>query len=97
MNQNLEHDVHKYHFINKLKQLPFVEKVILFGSRSRGTQQSRSDIDLAIICPKATQDQWQEVLEIINNADTLLLIDCVNFDRAAPDLQEQILKDGIIL
>lgn len=89
--------IKKYQFISKLKQLPFVEKVLLFGSRARGTHQERSDIDLAILCPHATDKQWQEILDIIDTADTLLQIDCVNFDKASTDLQKRILKDGIII
>ncbi|MCX5923523.1 MAG: nucleotidyltransferase domain-containing protein [Candidatus Dependentiae bacterium] len=86
-----------YEFISKLKSLPFVEKVLLFGSRARGTNQSRSNIDLAIVCPKATDDQWREVLDIIDDADTLLLIDCVNFDKIDQELKARILKDGVAL
>ena len=97
MSQKRKEFLPQYHFIAKLKKLPFVEKVILFGSRARATQQSRSDIDLAIVCPTATKDQWLEILDIIDKADTLLRIDCVNFDQASPEFQAQILKDGIIL
>ncbi len=97
VSQKLEHDLHAYQFIAQLKNLPFVEKVMLFGSRARKTYQERSDIDLAIVCPTATDDQWLNVLKIINNADTLLHVDCVRFDRATPELQKQILKDGIML
>jgi predicted nucleotidyltransferase len=94
-----EHDVSKYQFIAQLKKLPFVEKVILFGSRARGTQQDRSDIDLAVVCPTATQTQWHEILEIINQADTLLRIDCVRFDTLddSDTFKQRILKDGVVL
>lgn len=90
-------NIDNYKFILKLKSLPFVEKVLLFGSRARGTNQSRSDIDIAIICPNATNDQWQEVLDIVDDADTLLLIDCLNFDKIDQELKERILKDGVAL
>ena len=89
--------VKKYQFIQKIKNLPFVEKVILFGSRARGTHLSRSDIDLAIICPKITRDQWLEVLDIVNEADTLLRIDCLNFDKIDEEFKKSILKDGVEL
>lgn len=92
---NLE--LSKYHFIQKIKRLPFVEKVILYGSRARGDYASRSDIDLAIVCPNADVRQWAEVLEIIEKADTLLMIDCVRFDQAPQDLKASILKDGVEL
>lgn len=93
----LKEDFKKYQFIIKLKNLPFVEKVMLFGSRARGTQQSRSDIDLAIVCPLATVKEWQQVLTIVRDADTLLPIDCVRFDSVDEQLKQRILKDGVVL
>lgn len=96
MHPNLDY-LKKYNFIEKIKNLPFVEKVILFGSRARGTQLSRSDIDLAIVCPKATTAEWQDILTIIDTADTLLLIDCLNFDTIDEDLKKRIVKDGVEL
>lgn len=90
-------DLQQYKFIKKLKNLPFVQKIILFGSRARGTNQSRSDIDIAIVCPTATIEQWHEVLGIIDEADTLLLIDCVRLDQADHEFKKNILQDGVEL
>lgn len=78
-------DVSKYTFISKLKALPFIDEIWLFGSRARGDHAERSDIDLAIICPRANESDWHQVLEIIENADTLLKIDCLQFDRLQDD------------
>ena len=97
MNQTNTDYLKKYQFIEKIKNLPFVEKIILFGSRARGTQLSRSDIDIAIICPTASNKDWQDVLTIIDEADTLLFIDCLNFDTVDEDLKKRILIDGVIL
>lgn len=41
-----------YQFIKRLKELPFVDEIWLFGSRARGDAQERSDIDIAILCLK---------------------------------------------
>ena len=70
-----------YKFIEKLKALPFVDAIYLYGSRARGDHMERSDIDLAIVCPQARENEWSAVLDIIEQADTLLEIDCVRFDR----------------
>lgn len=93
--QNIEN----YQFISHLKQLPFVEEIWLFGSRARGDHQERADIDLAIVCPLASDKEWFDLLTIIENADTLLKIDCVRFDRLSPHnkLRENILKDKKVL
>jgi predicted nucleotidyltransferase len=78
-------DIIDYQFIKQLKSLSFVEEIWLFGSRARGDNQDRSDIDIAIICPKATKNDWLKVLSIIEEADTLLKIDCVRFDMLQED------------
>jgi predicted nucleotidyltransferase len=83
--------VKKYKFIEKLKSLSFVDEVWLYGSRARGDNEERSDIDLAIVCPRATEDNWFKILDVIENADTLLEIDCVRFD----DLKESKFKKRI--
>ena len=88
-----------YEFITRLKNLPFVEKIILFGSRARGDQASRSDIDLAIVCPQASESEWFDLLQIIDTADTLLKIDCVRFDELPAEaiLKKNIETDGVTL
>jgi predicted nucleotidyltransferase len=93
-------DLPAYKFLNELKQLPSIEKIILFGSRARGTARSRSDIDLAIALhpsPQLTQ-RWASVLDVIDNADTLLHIDCINLNElTSPALRHNIEKEGVVL
>ncbi|MDF1684743.1 MAG: nucleotidyltransferase domain-containing protein [Legionellaceae bacterium] len=86
-------------FYTQLTTLPFVEKIILYGSRARGDCQPRSDIDLAIDCPYASIHDWQKILNIVDEADTLLAIDCVQYDTLALNnpLKQAIDRDGIML
>ena len=88
-----------YQFLQALARLPFVEAIWLFGSRARGEQRERSDIDLAIECPGACEAQWQQVLAIIDEADTLLPLDCVRLDEESPQspLYQAILRDRVPL
>lgn len=67
-------------FFQQLTQLAYIEKIILFGSRARNDAQPRSDIDLALVCPTASENDWLIILGIIENADTLLKIDAIRFD-----------------
>jgi predicted nucleotidyltransferase len=60
--------------------LPFVEAIALFGSRARGDNAERSDIDIATYCTTVSEKDGLETLKIINKADTLLKIDCIRFD-----------------
>jgi uncharacterized protein len=88
-----------YAFIDQLQALPFVEAIYLYGSRARGDHRPKSDIDLAIVCPTADIKQWQEVLDIIDDADTLLEIDCLRFDELAADdrLRQNIERDKKVI
>ncbi|WP_346351513.1 nucleotidyltransferase domain-containing protein [Oceanimonas sp. AH20CE76] len=69
--------IHDYAFLQQLAGLPFVQAIWLFGSRARGDHGERSDIDLAISCPHASNADWLQLLEIVAEADTLLKIDCI--------------------
>ncbi len=91
---SMDQDILNYQFIQKLKSLSFIDAIWLFGSRARGDALQRSDIDLAILCPIATEENWYQVLEIQNNADTLLKIDCVRFDQLEKEdpLRKNILR-----
>lgn len=95
MNNNIKN----YKFIQALQELSFIEEIWLFGSRSRGDNQPRSDIDLAVISPTATNEDWLRVTKIIDNADTLLKIDCLQFgsDDISKELHDNILKDKKVI
>lgn len=70
-------------------------RVILFGSRARGTNLPKSDIDLAIEgCPhpEALEDALQ------NDLWSLLTVDVVNLDTTiSPELRAEIARDGVVL
>lgn len=89
----------KYKFLEALKNVPVIKKIILYGSRARGDNKERSDIDIAIDCPSATDKQWNQIIDIIGNADTLLIIDCIRFDTLSDKnpLKSVILKEGRII
>jgi predicted nucleotidyltransferase len=84
-----------YHFLKSIAALDVVDAIYLFGSRARGDNQDRSDIDIAVLCPKATERDWLSILDIIENADTLLMIDCIRLDQVpvASQLHLQIERD----
>lgn len=87
-----------YDFFMRLAALPFVDAIYLYGSRARGDGQPNSDIDLSIDCPNATAKQWSEIRDIIEEADTLLKIDCVRYDAIESEtLRAEINRDKITL
>lgn len=90
-------DIAHYQFFRKLMKLPYVKEIWLFGSRARGDNAPMADIDLAIKCPKATNRDWLTISDIIDDADTLIKIDCVRFDELdeTQPLRASILNQGI--
>ncbi len=71
-----------------------IEKLILFGSRAKGTNRERSDIDLAV--------QGGNTMEFSARVDdeiqTLLMFDVVDLDKPVQaELLEEIRRDGIVL
>jgi nucleotidyltransferase substrate binding protein (TIGR01987 family) len=91
---NIKH----YEFYYKIRTLPFVEEISLFGSRAQGKESERSDIDLAIKCPEATENDWRDIRTIIDKSDTLLKIDCVRLDDLNDErLLREIEKTKVVL
>ena len=74
-----------------------VAKVIVFGSRARGDAGQRSDVDLAIVAPKATPRQWLDIVFALKDMDTLLSIDVVRWAEASPALKARIAAEGKVL
>lgn len=71
-----------------------VERVILFGSRARGTNTKRSDIDIA-----ASGGDFDAFYgDIMENVHSLLSFDVIDYDRRiSEELKKEIEKDGVLL
>lgn len=92
------HPAVPYQFVHQLAKLPHVATILLFGSRARGDHRPRSDIDLAITMTANSNDRdWFDILDVIEEADTLLEIDCVNLAKAEDKFKQRILDEGVIL
>jgi len=87
-------------FIKALQKFSYIDRIILYGSRARGTYQKTSDIDIAVECPLATDKQWLDVWYLIEDQlDTLLGVDCVRYDELShdSDFKKAIDRDGKII
>ncbi len=73
-------DITSYGFFVKLRALTFVEAIYLYGSRARGDHDDWSDIDLAVLCPKATREQWDEVRDAVATEELLVPITVTRYD-----------------
>ena len=94
-----KNDISRYVFFQQICRLPFVDKIVLFGSRARGDHHDRSDIDLAVFCDQASDEEWRQVLDCLrgDRIDTLLKVDCVRFERSNAVLKEHIMIEGKVL
>lgn len=80
--------------IIKIAKRNGIKKVILFGSRARGDNLERSDIDLAVSGGN-TLDFYYDIEE---EAWTLLMFDVVDLDAGiSEDLRAEIDRDGVTL
>ncbi len=80
--------------ITELAQKYGINRVILFGSRARGDNRDRSDIDLAVSGGNITKFS----LDAEDYIETLLMFDIVNLDKyVSPELIAEIESDGVVL
>lgn len=83
--------------VNELSDFSYVEKIILFGSRARGDAEERSDVDIAVWAPSATEQDWVELYTLVDSLDTLYFIDVVRLDKANEALRANVEAEGKVL
>ena len=77
-----------------LAQVHKIKKVILFGSRAKGTNSERSDIDIAV----SGGDFSSFACDVEEKINTLLKFDVVNLDKnLSPDFRTEIEKYGVLI
>lgn len=88
--------------INSIKKIslgyPDIHKVILFGSRARGDNTAKSDYDVAFFAPAIHSQVKNQLLDKIENIDTLYKIDIVFITENTNQLlKENIKRDGTVI
>lgn len=77
--------------VAKLCKSFHAKEIILYGSRAKGTARERSDIDIAV----TGVDDFDRLVERINELPTLYSVDIVNMDTCKNELLlEDIKKYG---
>ncbi len=86
--------------VSRISDFPGVRKVILYGSRAKGTQTPVSDIDIAVTGVK-DREEWTRIHRLADVEDdrvhTLLKIDLVQFEQVDPAVQRSIREEGLVL
>lgn len=85
-------EVRKY-LIEKIE----CEAIVIFGSYARNTQNSESDIDIAIKSTKKIQPK--ELFEIKENLENIVKkdVDLIDLDNTQDGIRYEILINGIII
>ncbi len=65
------------------------KKVVLYGSRAKGTARERSDIDIAV----SGVDDFDELVEKVEDLPTLYSIDLLNLDTCRNELLLEDIKE----
>ncbi len=85
-----------YNSLARLGEEYSIEKIVLFGSRARGDNRERSDIDIAIY--GLDKNKRVNFAYSVDELNTLLKFDIVFVDsKTEPVLIKNIEKDGVIL
>ena len=72
-----------------------ISQIILFGSRARGDNNAKSDVDIAVY---GCEDFAKFSLDVEDEVWTLLKFDVVNMDGDVSDeLKNEILRDGVVI
>ena len=72
-----------------------VAKIILFGSRARGDNSDKSDVDIAVY---GCSDFVNFKLDVEEKVWTLLTFDIVNMDNEiSEELAGEIRRDGVVI
>ena len=71
-----------------------INKIVLFGSRARGTNTERSDIDIAVYGGDFDRFYWA----VKEKTNSLLMFDIIQADSSvSDDLKKEIQKDGVVI
>ena len=74
--------------------MSFIDKVVLFGSRARGDNTERSDVDIAVYGGDFDTFYWK----MKENIHSLLTFDIVEIDtKISEELKSEIERDGIVI
>jgi len=84
--------------LNKIKEVllkyPKVERVLIYGSRAKGTNQPGSDIDLAIIAPEMSLSEFLSLYAELEELEIPYMIDLSKFELLAKEVKEHISRVG---
>ncbi|WP_432822861.1 nucleotidyltransferase domain-containing protein [Trichloromonas sp.] len=77
------------------RRYPQIERVLIFGSRAKGTDKPWSDFDLAVIAPTLSDQNFAQLWNEIDELPLVFKLDLLHWDRLAQvTLKEKITQEG---
>lgn len=74
---------------------PEVERVLIFGSRAKGTFKEGSDIDLAVFAPALSDQRFTVLWNELDDLPLVFKMDILHWDRLNNvRLQSKIISEG---
>ena len=71
-------------------------RVILFGSRARGTNSQYSDVDIALECERDLHREIAELKELLEESLLPQKVDIVELRKLPEPFKEEIEREGIV-
>jgi proline iminopeptidase len=82
-------------FDRVFEQFPAIERVLIFGSRAKGSARAGSDIDLAVVAPAMTDAEFARLWSQVDDLPLVFKVDLLHWDRLAnPALKDKIRREG---
>lgn len=80
---------------NILARYPEVDKVLIYGSRAKGTGKPSSDFDLAVFAPNLDDLNFSKLWNELSNLDLIFKFDILHWDKLEnAKLKQKILNEG---
>lgn len=79
------------------RRFPNIDKVLIFGSRAKGTYSEGSDIDLAVVGENISFNQLMDINIQIEDLGLLYKVDVVDYNKkAGTPIGEHINRVGLV-
>ncbi len=77
------------------RRYPTIEQVLIFGSRAKGTAKPSSDIDLAIVAPGMSDQEFSRLWSDLDDVPLVFKMDVLHLERLGkPELKNSIMVEG---
>lgn len=82
-------------FRQAFAKYPEIERVLIFGSRAKGSFREGSDIDLAVVAPTMSDQRFTQLWNELDDLPVVFKMDVLHWDRLGNEpLKGKILAEG---